>query len=453
MKARRWCGQGLAALFLVVSWHNPGTGATPESSNRVLPAVRGASSCAAMACHGSIRPAAPNLFPSNVLRNEHTTWVTQDKHANAYQVLFSKRSQLIAQKLTGGKVPAHEDARCLACHATPSLDPLAKDGRTVTLRSDGVSCEACHGPADLWLAAHTQAGWRDASPDFKAQYGMTVLKDLDRRAAVCVGCHVGAPAKDGLPGRDVNHDLIAAGHPRLNFEFAAFLANVPPHWAEDTTGAFAARTWAVGQVVAAKAALDLLESRARLSKAHPDLHPWPEFSEYHCFSCHHDLADQAWRKDRRDPTGPPGAPPWGSWYFALTLPMAAALAPAGADSLKQHLPRLRAEMVKPLPDRDKAAAEAGQAASTLAQWIQAQPDARTLDDAVARRLIGSFKSPDAVTSWDEAAQLYLALQPLNQSWGGLAPRDQLDLLYQKLTYPKNYDSPKGFDPGRLVGGH
>ena len=77
-------------------------------------------------------------------------------------------------------------------------------------------------------------------------------------------------------------------------------------------------------------------------------------------------------------------------------------------------------MVKPLPDRDKAAAEAGQAASALAQWIQAQPDARTLDDAVARRLVGSFKSPDAVTSWDEAAQLYLALQPLSQSWGGLA---------------------------------
>ena len=419
MNARRWCGQGLTALFLVVSWHNPGMGATPESSNRVLPAVRGASSCAAMACHGSIRPAAPNLFPSNVLRNEHTTWVTQDKHANAYQVLFSNRSRLIAQKLTGGKVPAHEDARCLACHATPSLDPLAKDDRTMTLRSDGVSCEACHGPADLWLAAHTQAGWRDASPDFKAQYGMTVLKDLDRRAAVCVGCHVGAPAKDGLPRRDVNHDLIAAGHPRLNFEFAAFLANDPPHWAEDTTGSFAAhlggRPGRRGQGGARPARV-----AGPAVQGPPGSAPLARVRRIQLLLLSPRLGRPGLGNNRRDPTIPPGALPWGSWYFALTLPMADALAPAGADSLKRHLPQLRAEMVKPLPDRDKAASEAAQAASALAQWIQAQPDARTLDDTVARRLVGSFKSPDAVSSWDEAAQLYLALQPLNQSWGGLA---------------------------------
>ena len=50
------------------------------------------------------------------------------------------------------------------------------------------------------------------------------------QAQVCVGCHVGAPAKDGVPARDLNHDLMAAGHPRLIFELSSYQANMPPHW-------------------------------------------------------------------------------------------------------------------------------------------------------------------------------------------------------------------------------
>ncbi len=29
---------------------------------------------------------------------------------------------------------------------------------------------------------------------------------------------------------EVDHDLIAAGHPALRFEFATYFANLPPHW-------------------------------------------------------------------------------------------------------------------------------------------------------------------------------------------------------------------------------
>ena len=57
-----------------------------------------------------------------------------------------------------------------------------------------------------------------------------------------------------------------------------------------------------------------------------------------------------------------------------------------------------------------------------------------------------------MTSWDEAAQLYLALQPLHQTWAEVARNEELERLYQTLTYPSHYDSPKGFDPGRLLGG-
>ena len=83
------------------------------------------------------------------------------------------------------------------------------------VRQDGVNCESCHGPAQLWLAEHTQYGWNNRPPLEKERLGMRPTRELPERAAVCVGCHVGPP------GRDMNHDLIAAGHPRLNFEFAA----------------------------------------------------------------------------------------------------------------------------------------------------------------------------------------------------------------------------------------
>src|SRR5262249_43821647 len=54
-------------------------------------------------------------------------------------------------------------------------------------------------------------------------------------------------------------------HPRLNFEFATFLANLPRHWKEALGGksdpARGMTAWALGQVVSARAALELLAWR------------------------------------------------------------------------------------------------------------------------------------------------------------------------------------------------
>src|SRR5437870_3137050 len=72
-----------------------------------------------------------------------------------------------------------------------------------------------------------------APPGHSAKYGsMAHLSDPKVRAETCAGCHVGAPAGLGAPLRDMNHDLIAAGHPRLNFDYATYLRALPPHWAE-----------------------------------------------------------------------------------------------------------------------------------------------------------------------------------------------------------------------------
>src|SRR5207249_2939948 len=160
--------------------------------------------------------------------------------------------------------------------------------------------------------------------------------------------------KRGLPSRDVNHDLIAAGHPRLNFEFGAFLANLPPHWKEKThkpEECHNARTWAVGQVVAAQAALELLADRADPKKEKP----WPEFAEYGCYACHHDLGEPSWRQQRGYGGRTPGALPWSNWYFAMPRLLAGRdpLGEPKEGTLRAEFKDLEGALRTPLRDRAK----------------------------------------------------------------------------------------------------
>ena len=77
---------------------------------------------------------------------------------------------------------------------------------------------------------------------------MRPTKDLLARGQACAECHVGKGTAD------VNHDLIAAGHPRLNFEYGSQLAKLPKHWrvADDKARHpdYEAKVWALGQILA-----------------------------------------------------------------------------------------------------------------------------------------------------------------------------------------------------------
>ena len=105
------------------------------------------------------------------------------------------------------------------------------------------------------------------------------MTDLRTRARVCTDCHVGGDRAQ------VNHDLIAAGHPALLFENSSFLDRYRPyqHWSEVEDRrrhpALEAEEWAVGQAVSAEAGMKLLAIRAKVTTP-PNLHPWPEFAEY-----------------------------------------------------------------------------------------------------------------------------------------------------------------------------
>ena len=385
------------------------------------------------------------------------------------------------------------DARCVACHTAVSagaeqLDLAADDkraGATATINpailADGVGCEACHGPAERWLGEHTKATWLAlGDARYSPAWGMRDTPNLRVRAETCVGCHVGAPAQRSEPARDVNHDLLAAGHPRLNFEFSAYLANLPRHWDARADRRrypdYEARAWSVGQIVSLQAALELLADRARQAQIPPtpenrDVKPvWPDFSEFRCYSCHHELRSESGR--RRPPAKrPQETVSWCSWYGSAMFWWPA----ADVDSVLQ-LGTVAGAMSQPLPSATKVQSLAVQAArefSTLAPATERMP----LEPARLKLLMLDIVEgrPFLPFHWDESCQAYLALAAFNaarrdiatgSSGHAQANQPQIDVALEKvrrsLEFPStadagktphdvaiHFDSPSNFDPEKF----
>jgi hypothetical protein len=418
--------------------------------------VQGVASCASMACHHFNGPKGSK-------GSEYTTWASCDPHARAYSALFEERSRLILKNLRRLEDPAlahpEHDRLCLSCHVYPDPDLAGPPCHPGFSAADGVGCEACHGPAQGWLAAHYRRDWAALSPGQKAELGFVDTKDLRVRAEVCAGCHV------GRKGMDVNHDLIAAGHPRLRFEYGAYLANYHSrHWklADEKRRHpdHEARAWAVGQVVSAKAALELLAQRAE----NPARAPWPEFAEYNCAACHHRLEGGGPRRERRPAPGRPGDLVWGTWYYPL-LPALAARAPAGPPGLAAALDRLDDLMRKRAPAEKAVAAEARKVAGALGRWAaavnEAPVDAKGLEALFAELAQDRRGRARGPLTWDEATQQHLALAALHQGLADLgAPRrpglagavKALGVELQR-AFPEGgedlYETPTRFDPAAV----
>ncbi|MGH7192263.1 MAG: multiheme c-type cytochrome, partial [Candidatus Saccharimonadales bacterium] len=423
-----------------------------------------AGSCAAQACHGDVR--ADNVFPE-IWGNELTIWIERDPHAQAFQALSNARSQAMAKAL-GLSEPAYRARQCLVCHSPADAEhPPAND----LASADGVSCESCHGPAEKWLSAHTLRGWREKTPAEKARQGMNDTNDLLTRARICTPCHVGAAEQPGQPGGDVNHDLIAAGHPAVKFEFSAYQAKMPKHWDEHALDparadafdpAFEARSWAVGQAVSAEATLSLLAHRASSAAGSP----WPEFAEYNCFACHHDLQPEGWRQVEyaaRREAAPPGLPAWGTW----SLPMLEVLAdarPNRSDDISAKVVELASRMRSPGANRRQLAARAAEAAEVLHRWAPELGQKRfNAAELAALRAALAEAAPRLVDAdWDAAAQFYLAVVALRladrPSLGNPALVGSLNQLRGSLMFPaatsrgdlRRFDSPRDFDPRQLA---
>ena len=239
----------------------------------------GVVNCANSLCHGSVT----SWKDSNILQNEYVTWSRVDKHATrAYPVLLAERSQRIARNL-GLREPAHQAKLCLDCHA--HHPPASQRGERFKV-TDGVSCEACHGPAEGWIQSHVAPGATHAD---NVKRGLYPTSEPVAQARLCLSCHFGNQDKF------VTHRMMGAGHPRMSFELDTFSQTQPPHfvidadWQKRKRSWDSVRVWAVGQALAASETLAVLLDPKRSRDG-----LFPELVIFDCHACHHPMSDIRW---------------------------------------------------------------------------------------------------------------------------------------------------------------
>ena len=381
----------------------------------------GVGSCVNSGCHGSTEP----LNATRVLQNEFYTWLNNDRHAGAYNVLLTDRSARIARNMRLRK-KAWEENVCLDCHTTNV--PAAQVAVAID-PEDGIQCEMCHGPAGGWRAEHTEEGW---THEQSVSRGMIDLRDIAVRAHTCHRCHLGNAQKE------VDHELIASGHPVLAFELDNYTASMPPHWTlgRDTHGV---RAWAVGQVMKFRDSLGNLARHARGDE-------WPEFSDMSCFNCHHDLKGSEWRQQRGWPDRA-GLPSWSPQHWAMLRLLIGRVSTQSRDEL-DPLVRQLARGVSRMNDPEGVAATADRARNIVNALVP-KVDAMRWNDADVRALMNAIASDrEFILSSDvhAAEQAALALQSLSSALTRKNPRllrsnmvRSIDALFDEVKNRDDYD--------------
>ena len=441
---KRQCSCALLGLMLFaanlmpvpIRAQNISAGARPaaQAAQTAQPSAAqytGPGSCSSSSCHGSVQPRKE----TRVLQNEYSTWVVRDRHAKAFEVLSSDVAQRMARILKLSK--AEEAPKCLACHALAV--PVEKQARTFSVR-DGVSCENCHGPASAWLGPHTTRGWTHAQ---SVSAGMFDSKDLIRRSEKCLTCHLGTAEQF------VDHEMLAAGHPDLYFELAAFTATMPAHWKEPITEDpwREVRAWSVGQAVQMREALEQLTRRAERG-------PWPEFAEMQCYACHHALTtpEQSWRQQRGYAGRRAGDPPWNASRFVVLRSWARMVNPETARQLEEAVNRI-AELTSRLDADRKAVANAARAGSAAADALARQANGMKFNPEMVLRLQklicadGEYVAQNGERAAEQAAMaldsIYTAyarnVRPQNEK----AVREAIEVLFQQVQNPSAF-RPQSF---------
>jgi len=116
-------------------------------------------------------------------RGEHGVWANH-YHAEAYRTL--KRDYTIQLARRDGIDDPATDWRCLKCHVTAYGAPADRLGPGYK-ESEGVGCEACHGPGEDYLEPH-QDNPRQRYAELQTM-GFRVLRNMEDRDRLCRACH------------------------------------------------------------------------------------------------------------------------------------------------------------------------------------------------------------------------------------------------------------------------
>jgi hypothetical protein len=403
----------------------------------------GTLSCTSASCHGSTQPRSSG---SGVSQQEFVHWLgtrseysegrrdydsrarivksNADPHALAAQRMREPRFQEVLRRASlqaDGSLDATMYGRCARCHdpvgTSPeaellTLTPVLSHGEREQVQAigRGIGCESCHGGAKHWIAAHYE---RDISRERLAALGMVDTKNLLVRARQCAACHVGSAEND------MNHDMIAAGHPPLRFELASFESLIPhKHWNDASQRLaqpdYEVQLWAAGRIAAAEAALAVLEGRAKRAAEGHRQATWPELAEANCFACHQSLEPNSARLPLAAFSFGKKGLPWQTWNVALLSSVAPRqheqTLPSPDQAVSTRLTQLRQAMESTLTP--SAADVARLAAQTRIALREKYTRLEPIDAATILAGIGTLS---ADVNWDELCQQTAVLVAVKRS--------------------------------------
>lgn len=332
----------------------------------------GVATCAGSNCHGSQRP----FDDSPVLQNEYFLWQREDAHSNAYKLLLSPEGQRIARNL--GIKDATSAPECLTCHT--DFVPQDRQGRRFAF-SEGVGCEACHGGAKDWLGPHVSGNTHAEN----IAAGLYPLEDPVARGRLCLSCHLGTDKKP------IDHRIMGAGHPPLEFELDTFTNIQPAHFRVDAdyrkrkNYVPGAKTWAIGQLLAADTVVEGL-----LSPRFTNGGMFPELVFFDCNACHHPMRPPRWQPGAGGPLGP-GEVRLADAYMVMSGAVLQTVAPDLATQWTSSLKQLH-----------EASGKSVSEVRTVAAGLS-----KTLDAALQRTGDHRFSKAEALSLMDRLAEIGL----------------------------------------------
>ncbi len=416
--------------------------------------------CKATGCHGSNVPDSKNW------QRAFKIWFDQDPHSRAYTSLLSQASIKIVSRLANEELQpsSHKyldviNAKCISCHANEK----APDAERVL----GADCQVCHGDAAAWGSEHYSSKWKALGARRFEGTQMLNVENIVSRARICCSCHIGElnrtqGASIGLD-REVDHRMMAAGHPPMHFDFESYMRRYPSHWDSkeeavglgSTTGM---HRWRVGKLTATTTKLNLLAARAeRSTNTNAAANDWPELSEYSCTSCHHSLSQPSGRQVRSANTIVNTIANWDDWSVSQ---LDCAIRDPSREQLQSQLALFKAQVEQRVPDPRTVAISA----ASLQRWLTVElnyvssPSEQSAE-IILPKLKSRIANIEQLRNWESATQWYIATRVLAEGLRIELSREPIPFFVEdpylgysnvwKPSTQKEFDTPRIFRPEML----
>ncbi|MDB5423423.1 MAG: hypothetical protein JWQ29_839, partial [Phenylobacterium sp.] len=251
------------------------------------------------------------------------------------------------------------------------------------------------------------------------------------------------------PNQFVTHQMMAAGHPRVNFELDLF-STLQQHYDQDAdyrsrkSYAGGVKTWAVGQAMALDRALTLYGEPSKTAGAFPELY------FFDCHACHRQIFDDPKARPSAQPNpgrgGQVGLVPFNDENMIMLAAAAKVTAPGLAGRLDADSKAFHAALARDRGESIRTAAKLAETSRALSSAFAARSfgkaDTLAILDAVlngegARRYTDYTGAAQAVMAVDT---LLNALAASGQADRGAVARirPELDRAYREVRDPNSF---------------